>query len=297
MKEYASKLLLFGEHTVINSSKALAIPYGRYFGSWGIGVAKDTDLLAFAKYLQSIQGNHPFLRLDTFVQELEKGAYFKSNIPTGYGLGSSGALCAAIYDRYALHPIHRDETKQLGILRGQLAQMEHYFHGSSSGTDPLICYLQHAVIIDSDSSISKTTLPVMKKLPFTFFLLDTKLRRKTGPLVNMYLDKCKKPDYAHLIRTELVPQVNAAINDFLAANWLSLGEIMVQISQFQFQYFAEMIPESLRSVWKTGLDRGTYSLKLCGAGGGGFLLGVAFEKEILQDLNANFPCEPIWGLE
>ena len=41
-----------------------------------------------------------FERLDA---DLEKGMYFDSSIPMGYGVGSSGAIVAAIYDRYADH--------------------------------------------------------------------------------------------------------------------------------------------------------------------------------------------------
>jgi mevalonate kinase len=33
--------------------------------------------------------------------DVETGMYFDSSIPQGYGVGSSGALVAAIYDRYA----------------------------------------------------------------------------------------------------------------------------------------------------------------------------------------------------
>ena len=33
-----------------------------------------------------------------------------------------------------------------------------------------------------------------------------------------------------------------------------------------------MIPESCRNSWETGLNDDSYYLKLCGAGGGGFVL-------------------------
>ena len=37
------------------------------------------------------------------------GLFFKSNIPQGYGLGSSGAMVAAFYDRYAKKKISPNE--------------------------------------------------------------------------------------------------------------------------------------------------------------------------------------------
>jgi mevalonate kinase len=35
-----------------------------------------------------------------------------------------------------------------------------------------------------------------------------------------------------------------------------------------------MIPQSFQDLWQQGLDEGHFALKLCGAGGGGFLLGM-----------------------
>jgi mevalonate kinase len=34
-----------------------------------------------------------------------------------------------------------------------------------------------------------------------------------------------------------------------------------------------MIPENIFNAWKRGLDTNAYYLKLCGSGGGGYILG------------------------
>ena len=41
-----------------------------------------------------------------------------------------------------------------------------------------------------------------------------------------------------------------------------------------------MIPKLYRDLWSEGLSSNDYSLKLCGAGGGGFLMGITddFQK-------------------
>jgi mevalonate kinase len=36
-----------------------------------------------------------------------------------------------------------------------------------------------------------------------------------------------------------------------------------------------MIPKNFQTIWRDGLISEEYYLKLCGAGGGGFLLGMA----------------------
>jgi mevalonate kinase len=50
-----------------------------------------------------------------------------------------------------------------------------------------------------------------------------------------------------------------------------------------------MIPAHYEKLWKQGLDSGEYYIKLCGSGGGGFLLGFTRNydkaKQILKSMN------------
>ena len=59
------------------------------------------------------------------------------------------------------------------------------------------------------------------------------------------------------------------------------------ISKFQWDFFPEMIPTNMRGFWLNGLDSGDYVLKLCGAGGGGYILGFS-EKLNVSDKMALF---------
>jgi mevalonate kinase len=54
---------------------------------------------------------------------------------------------------------------------------------------------------------------------------------------------------------------------------LSFFESLIKVSAFQLQHFTSMIPEDFITPWKYGLDSGKFQIKLCGSGGGGFLLG------------------------
>jgi mevalonate kinase len=59
-------------------------------------------LKRFADYLETLQNDQPELVFDLAeLKSVETGMYFDSSIPQGYGVGSSGALVAAIYDKYA----------------------------------------------------------------------------------------------------------------------------------------------------------------------------------------------------
>ena len=97
------KLLLFGEYTILAGGQALALPLPNFSGHWAKGqTAKPFDLRPFLDYLDRLQQEEQLLtplRLDQFRQDLAAGLFFRSTIPAGYGAGSSGALCAAVYQR------------------------------------------------------------------------------------------------------------------------------------------------------------------------------------------------------
>jgi len=44
-----------------------------------------------------------------------------------------------------------------------------------------------------------------------------------------------------------------------------------------------MIPEGFKDVWKRGIESGDYYLKLCGSGGGGYILGFTRDYANAQE--------------
>lgn len=288
MKQYTSKLLLFGEHIIIKGAPALAIPFSHYNGSWQYASenseALQMDLPQFVNYLEKLQSeNKLFCELDifSFKKELEKGLHFQSDIPTGYGAGSSGALCTAVYDLFGKNKLGKNEANLLA-LKKIFAQLESYFHGSSSGTDPLVCYAEQPLLLVSKEEIKIVQVPDLES--HDLFLLDTRMPRKTGPLVNIFLEKSKEEYYMARTTSELIPDTEDAIDNFLNGNEKALFEKMHSISHFQFKYFQEMIPNAFREIWLDGLSSDLYKLKLCGAGGGGFFLGITKDLEQTKKL-------------
>jgi len=285
--KYHSKVLLFGEHTVVKGSQALAMPLDKHFGTWQFATDSietqklQQKLPQFEEYLQT-QALEEVLNLASFSKELDRGLYFESTIPTGYGMGSSGALCAAIFNRYK-----KQEITDLPSLKRLFGKMESYFHGSSSGMDPLVCYLNYPILF-SKKEIKKVSLPTATPFELgAIFLLDTHIQRETAPFVNGFLERCTIPIYNEHCTEILAPLVNQAIAHYLAGNWQALYEAWATLSQFQFNYFDFMIPTSFKKVWKQGLVEPHFKLKICGAGGGGYLLGItkdfAATKESLSD--------------
>ena len=288
--KYNAKILLFGEHTVIKGSQALAMPITKHFGSWRyVGDAKKKEILQqklpqLLQYLNE-QNLDRVLDLVTFSKELDAGLYFQSSIPTGYGMGSSGALCAAIVDRYQLQP-----PKTYAKLKQLFGQMESFFHGTSSGMDPLVCYLNYPVLFSSNGDVNRVSLAKLeasrKGIDPAIFLLDTHIQRETAPYVNGFLERCKKATYNNQCKEELVPLVNQAIQSAILGNWENLYQSWEAISHLQYDLFDFMIPDNLKPIWREGLDGTAFKLKICGAGGGGFLLGICNDFEKMESISS-----------
>ncbi len=265
---FPSKLLLFGEHTVVFGSKALAIPYPEYFGKWSVCNEKSSQekklLNEFLDFL--IAHCSQFLSLEKLLLLQKSVLFFESNIPYGFGLGSSGALCAAIYDYCAI-----ETESEIIIIKKHLSAMESYFHGSSSGLDPLISYLNKPILIGENQTIS-----VLNQEFFTdnFYLWNSKTKRKASVQIQLFAEKMKDIDFQNKVNQELIPINEACIQSFIQKDITELTTNFEKLSRFQLKYMDFLIPEATKAYWEKGLSDQTYFMKICGAGGGGFFLGL-----------------------
>ena len=130
---FYSKILLFGEYGIIKDSKGLSIPYNFYNGALKVdenpsveAIKSNESLGRFVSYLEQLQEEQPALvtfAIDSLKADVARGMYFDSSIPQGYGVGSSGALVAAIYDKYAQNKI----TVLENLTREKLLQLKEIF--------------------------------------------------------------------------------------------------------------------------------------------------------------------------
>lgn len=282
---YPAKLLLFGEHVLLLGAKALAAPVPAFGGYWDWSATPDRHhqrLLQFAEseHLRACQS----LDTEQFIQDLKAGLYFNSNIPTGYGLGSSGALCAAIYDRYAAQ-----KTTELAALKAIFADMESFFHGNSSGIDPLTSYVGAPVLIEHKTSVQRVEPQVWQDKPPIVFLLDTQLPRRTGPLVSWFLAQQQEAVFADKLHTEYLPVHTEMVESWLMGQNVSFWANLRRVSRFQLENFDPMIPENIRDFWTKNAENQDFVLKICGAGGGGFVLGFAKNAASIQAISKLYP--------
>jgi mevalonate kinase len=285
MRRYPSKLLLFGEHVLLLGSTALAVPIHDYFGEWVEqgGQMPEALLLKMLEFAESRHLNDlPFMDAESFVRDLKQGLIFKANIPIGYGLGSSGAFCAAVYDRYAV-----EKTTDLSSLKSIFSRMESFFHGSSCGIDPLTSYLQKPLLIREKTQVSFAVQKNWITPPFCF-LLDTRLPRQTEPLVNWFLAQAATPVFLEKLQMIYLPAHEALVQGWLQADSVEFRAQLQLVSEFQLGHFDPMIPANLRQVWQQSLQDGEFTLKICGAGGGGFMLGFCEHPDQLDALKRQF---------
>ena len=295
--QFHSKIMLFGEYSIILGSMGLTIPYAHFNGSLGfINKNRYTDLdyarrsnkllIEYYDYLQQLNREKRIPKnfdIERMGKDLEKGLYFESSIPEGYGLGSSGALVAALYHRYTTeHHVPRRASNKVEVqeLKKELAILESWFHGTSSGIDPLICYMKHPLLLSEDQSISAVGIP---KYNLTsddaIFLLNTGKPGKTAPLVESFMQKCTNDEYLTMMKEEYIPLNNNCIKHLTGGDLALFTKTLQELSFFQATHFSEMIPASVEMEWIYGFSTGKYLLKLCGSGGGGFALGFTREYE------------------
>ncbi|MEP0133741.1 MAG: mevalonate kinase [Eudoraea sp.] len=290
---FYSKILLFGEYGIIKDSKGLSIPYNFFKGA----LKKDENLSETAKnsneslkkyfqYLSDLQGQEPGLisfDLEALKADVDAGMYFDSSIPQGYGIGSSGALVAAIYDKYSivkitvLENLTREKLLKLKMIFGK---MESFFHGKSSGLDPLNSYLSLPILINSQENIESTSIPSQNlNGKGAVFLLDSGITGETAPMVQIFMNKMKQEGFRKVLKDQFIKHTDACVEDFVSGNVKSLFGNLKQLSHVVLDHFKPMIPKEFHKLWKHGIETNDYYLKLCGSGGGGYILGFTQDLE------------------
>ncbi|WP_394759873.1 mevalonate kinase [Flavobacterium sp.] len=290
---FYSKILLFGEYGIIRDSKGLSIPYNFYNGALKSdenpsveAIKSNQNLKKLASHLATLQEEQPGLvtfNLESLNSDIESGMYFDSSIPQGYGVGSSGALVAAIYDKYANNKITVLENltrEKLLTLKNIFSQMENFFHGKSSGLDPLNSYLSIPILINSKDNIEATGIPTQSlDGKGAVFLLDSGIVGETAPMVNIFMESLKEEGFRKMLKSQFIKHTDACVENFLGGDIKSLFANTKKLSKVVLNNFKPMIPEQFHGLWQRGIDSNDYYLKLCGSGGGGYILGFTQDLE------------------
>lgn len=285
---FNSKLLLFGEYGLMYGAMALAVPFAKFggrlaFDADGQHPESTSEIRKFFGHLKAkgpeLNLHFPF-DLDRFEADLDRGLYFDSTIPQQYGVGSSGALIAALFSQYAfLADIGNNLSPE--ILKANFAVLESFFHGRSSGLDPLISYLNKPILIDSQ----KQVLPIdfdLSQMGMAMALIDTHTTGATGPLVRHFIDLFNLSEFEQAFQNQFVPANDGCIQSLLQGDNSGFFLNLERLVRFEVYHFHEMIPVGFHKVVSHALRSKVY-IKLLGSGGGGYLLAFCESQKTLTD--------------
>jgi mevalonate kinase len=303
---FYSKILLFGEYGIIKDSRGLSIPYNFYNGALKLdgntseaAANSNESLKRFSIYIEGLDKDLVAFDLECLHRDVEAGMYFDSSIPQGYGVGSSGALVAAIYDKYASDKITVLENltrEKLLRLKTIFSEMESFFHGKSSGLDPLNSYLSLPILINSKDNIEATGIPSQStEGKGAVFLLDSGIIGKTAPMVGIFMENMKQEGFRNMLKDQFIKHTDACVEDFLKGDVKSLFKNTKQLSKVVLNHFKPMIPKPFHELWKKGIETNDYYLKLCGSGGGGYILGFTENIDKAQEALKNHKLEVVYS--
>lgn len=284
---FNSKLLLFGEYGLIYGAMALAVPFKKFGGQLAFDVEgkhseSTAEIRKFFDYLKDkgseLNLHFPF-DLERFEADLDRGLYFDSTIPQQYGLGSSGALIAVLFNQYAF-PAEMGSNLSPEILKANFAVLESFFHGKSSGLDPLISYLNKPLLIDSQKQIVPIDFEY-RESGITMALIDTHITGATGPLVKHFIDLFNLPEFEQAFNQNYLPANNGCIESILSGDKTAFFRHLEQLVRFEVYHFHEMIPVGFHRLISHAVCSKVY-IKLLGSGGGGYLLAMAESDDILN---------------
>ncbi|MGW8314091.1 MAG: mevalonate kinase family protein [Bacteroidales bacterium] len=296
-----AKIMLAGEYGVVIGGSALTVPFHHFHarirdagdipsGKEGEASRSMDYLKQIFSYLSSISADrfHALPDLSRFEKNLEK-YWLEMSIPVEYGLGSSGAVSAAIYRLF----FSMADSLDLPLQKEDLALIESFFHGKSSGVDALTCFSNTSLHFKDDGSISPVEFsPSQIPGGYRFFLLDSGVKLETGPLVNRFLEKMKDPRFEADMREEYLLLNRQLIETLLGLRQADPAMLVRMISDFQWNHFRPMIPPSSEDLWIEGQVSNEYYLKLNGSGGG-FMLGIT-HRDSTEALEERWGNQMIW---
>ena len=291
-ERYFSKVILFGEYSMIFDTTALMIPLTKFSAQWRFashldasgGAASNASLQRFADYLSTMDMVKDIMDIQRLNHDLCFNLFLDSNVPSGYGLGSSGTLVAAVYDGYA-----KQKTDDLLQLKTLFGKMESYFHGSSSGIDPLQCYLGKPFKITPEG-VQQLSDDFLKN-GIHICLIDTKIKSNTKPLVDHFKQQREDAVFLNRFQSDYVPCVTSCIDSMIQGDTNLFFKSLKQLTKRQTEFLRPMITDNTLDLFTSDFDF-NFGVKISGSGGGGYVLGFTDDVERASALLKDF--EVIW---
>ena len=97
-----------------------------------------------------------------------------------------------------------------------------------------------------------------------------------------------------MISEDFAKYSDACIDDFLHGDVKSLFGNVKLLSKLVLTNFKPMIPNAFHRLWQDGIETNAYYLKLCGSGGGGYILGFTKDYTKAKEVLKNYKLELVY---
>lgn len=210
-----------------------------------------------------------------------------ADIPAGTGLGSSGsfttALIKALYAHYQknIHPQQLAELAcQIEITNlGEPIGKQDQYIAAYGGINEFIFHKDGSVT----SSPLNLTIQTVHDLEDNLVLFFTGISRSAGSMLKDQVDKSKKNDSDMIKNLHFIKNLGEQSKAALLNNDTNkFGELMNEHWEHKKSRSIGMSNDFIDSAYKSAIQSGAVGGKLVGAGGGGFLMFYAKDKELLR---------------
>jgi len=210
-----------------------------------------------------------------------------ADIPSGTGLGSSGsfttALVKALYAHYRknIHPAQLAEMAckiEIEKLSEPIGKQDQYIAAYGGITE--FSFHKNGSVSSAPLNLSVQTVHDLEDNLLLFF---TGISRSAGSILKDQVDKSKANDTKMVenlhFTKDLGLRSKAAL---LQGDTKRFGELMHEHWEHKKSRSSGMTSDFIDSAYSQAMESGAVGGKLVGAGGGGFLMFYAYDKEKLR---------------
>jgi len=268
------KWILCGEHAVIRGFPAIAFPHQDYFLEIEYEENETLEHLHIESALRE--------PVERCIFELEKLSQKKlhetlrgtlkisNNIPTEAGFGSSAALCVGLVKFYSktVQPLSLQE------IIVWATQLEHLFHGKSSGLDIQAVLTPAPILFQKNHPVK--VIEMTWKPQFTFH--DTGIRSSTRSCVEKVMRfQEQSPEMAKQLDERMGQASKECLMALNQRSISKLAEAMEEAQSCYDQWGLTQSAENTHEIKDQMIQlkaQGALAVKMTGAGQGGFLVAL-----------------------
>ena len=221
-----------------------------------------------------------------------------ADVPSGTGLGSSGsfttALIKALYAHYRMN-IHPQELAELAckieieFLGEPIGKQDQYIAAYGGITE--FTFHKNGEVSSAPLNLTTGTL---HDLEDNLTLFYTGISRSAGKILKDQVDRSKDKDSLMIDNLHYTKDIGIRSKQALISNdTYKFGELMHEHWEHKKSRSSGMSNEFIDAAYEEALKSGAVGGKLVGAGGGGFLMFYAHDKDRLRNKMAEIGLEEV----